>query len=309
MPDRLTRKQVGLWSLVTFLFGLLVWTSLPKGPLEPEWKGRTLSQWLDTPDFIGVYEYRPTETVTNKEAIEAIRAMGTNCLPWLLARLTRHEEPGQFRAWLDGLARKVEHSVGQIPWETHQRQHTRRETQAIAAFSMLGELAAPAVPQLWSGLQGHDNRLAQFASANALGALGDSGVSVLLSAVTNADARVRQYAVSGLGSAASRHDVAVAALFIAATDSERRVRQFVSLALVQFTNHSSSVVPVFTNLMADSDKVVRHSAMIGLRMYGGDRTLAIPALEVAASDPDARVSNSAKEILDQLRLQSAKPPP
>jgi len=307
--SRSTWKQVGVWSLSLALFSLLVWSSLPKGPTEPQWKGRTLSQWLDTPAFAGFYEYRPVEKAENKEAFDAVRAMGTNCLPWLLARLAPREKPGRFREWLDELALKVEESGGQVPWERSANQHTRQVSRAIAAFFVLGQVAAPAVPQLRDGLLGRDGHLERLASANALGVLGDSGVSVLLNAVTSTDARARQYAVCGLGPSTTNCEMSLAALCKAAADSERRVRQFASLSLAQFTNHSSIVVPALTNLMADSDKLVRHSAMFSLKMYKGDLTAAIPALELAVSDPDTRMSNHAKETLEKLRSQSIKTPP
>lgn len=307
--SRSTWKQVGVWSLSLALFSLLVWSSLPTGPTEPQWKGRTLSQWLDTPAFAGFYEYRPVEKAENKEAFDAVRAMGTNCLPWLLARLAPGEKSGRFREWLDELALKVEESGWQVPWEMSADQHTRQVTRAIAAFSVLGEVAAPAVPQLRDGLLGRDGRLEQLASANALDVLGDSGVSVLLNAVTSTDARVRQIAVCGLGSSAPNRDMSLAALCRAAEDSEWRVRLSVSLSLAQFTNHSSIVVPALTNLMADAVRHVRYSAVVVLGMYKGDITAAIPALELAVSDPDTRMSNHAKETLEKLRSQSVKPPP
>jgi HEAT repeat protein len=48
-------------------------------PREPEYQGRTLSAWLDEYNRAGTWDVEP--------ASAAIRAMGTNCLPLLLAHI------------------------------------------------------------------------------------------------------------------------------------------------------------------------------------------------------------------------------
>lgn len=303
MPNGFTPKRSGWWGAALIIVSCLIAAYVTRLPVEPEWKGKTLSQWLDTPDFIGFYEYRVAETKANEEPIAAIRAMGTNCLPWLLARMTADYQPGILRGWLDDLARKIEVLAGYAPWETYSRFQTRRQTQAIAAISVLGEVSAPVAPELQRGLLTPTHQLDQLACASALGVMGDTGISVLLSAVTNTDAKVRQFAVSGLGCSSTRHGEALAALLRAAQDSEKRVRQFVALSLVEFTNHSHVVVPALTNLMADPDQIVRFSAVSSLDMYAGDRTTAITALERLMSDADPKVSDRARNTLDRIRSQ------
>ena len=75
--------------------GLIAWrTSRSR---EPGYQGKRLSQWLD--------EYnRAGSAVEAKLASEAIRAMGTNSLPFLLAHIKHTNSPIQERIF--GLFRK-----------------------------------------------------------------------------------------------------------------------------------------------------------------------------------------------------------
>src|SRR5688572_24082120 len=81
---RVRRNRVITIVLIAFgIFAVLVWAP---GPSEPVHKGRPLSAWL-----VDV-AYTQPESV-RQEARKAIRAMGTNAIPWLIADL-RYKEPG-----------------------------------------------------------------------------------------------------------------------------------------------------------------------------------------------------------------------
>src|SRR4051812_42896897 len=65
----------------------IIWR-LPKGE-GPSYQGRSLSQWVDRIDDNGmwpgvVWETLPKKTAKQLEAAEAIRAIGTNGIPFLL---------------------------------------------------------------------------------------------------------------------------------------------------------------------------------------------------------------------------------
>src|SRR5947208_533266 len=63
------RVMLVLAGVLAGLVVFLVWL----GKLEPEYQGKTLSEWLHSPDS----DSRETQAV-------AVRAIGTNALPWLL---------------------------------------------------------------------------------------------------------------------------------------------------------------------------------------------------------------------------------
>jgi hypothetical protein len=75
--------KVALAVLLLFIAVFAGW--LLTRPQEPEYQGRRLSDWLD--------DYNRASTWDKPETAAAIRAMGTNCLPFLLARI-KHKPPG-----------------------------------------------------------------------------------------------------------------------------------------------------------------------------------------------------------------------
>jgi hypothetical protein len=118
--------------LVTLvILGWMSWAALHSR--EPEYKGKRLSAWLD--------EYNKAGSMDKtKPASEAIRAMGTNCLPFLLANIKHRDSP---------LKQKLLKLVA--------KQHLIRipfygddpcRYNSVLALSVLGYDAAPLCPEL-----------------------------------------------------------------------------------------------------------------------------------------------------------------
>lgn len=306
MPARPTRKQVAVWSAVLTVFGLLVWASLPKSPVEPEWKGKTLSEWLNSAGFSGSYFHRSTGE--SGEAFEAIRVMGTNCLPWLLARLSPFEQPGRIQVWLDEIAYKMAENGTRVPWMSAETRQIRRRGQALEAFSVLGRLGEPALPDLEAGLFMRNLKLDGRASAQALAGISERGVLLLLTAVTIANATVRQNAICGLAQPVALNEQALAALQNAVRDGDAGVRAHAAVSFGSYTNDSPVVVPALAKLLSDMNKTVRRASAYALASYKADITTAIPALEIAARDSDELIRSSAEGALDAARKYSRAAP-
>ncbi len=96
-------------------------------PHEPEYQGRTLSAWLD--------EYNRAGTWDVESASAAIRAIGTNCLPFLLAHIKHN--PSALGIKLLQVARKQQ--LLHLPFYGEDRYRSA----SIVALRALGPQAAP----------------------------------------------------------------------------------------------------------------------------------------------------------------------
>jgi hypothetical protein len=119
--------------IVGAIIGLLLWPS----KREPQYNGVSLSLWLVRYD---------SGIKAQDEAVDAIRHIGTNALPFLL-RWIQHEN-----GWKDSLGKKL------LNWPVVGRNHlahrliwsmtSQRANSAVNGFRILGSQANPALLEL-----------------------------------------------------------------------------------------------------------------------------------------------------------------
>lgn len=125
------RNRILLIGLLAIVLGGVAWAALR--PHEPVYQGKRLSQWLD--------EYNRAETWEKTEpASKAMRAMGTNCLPFLLSHLKQTKSPIK-RKFFDLVAKQ--HWI-KFPFYGEDPYYST----SILALRALGSNAAPLCPEL-----------------------------------------------------------------------------------------------------------------------------------------------------------------
>lgn len=166
------------WRGMTILAGIgivltigLLWPSD-----EPIYRGRSLSSWLRG------FESESMEA--RQQSAEAVRQIGTNALPPLIALLYQpisRNEP-RWRSWLRGVLSKQSFLKFDVPRAPDLR------TEALAALHALGPMAKEAVPALERTLYESppDHR-----SLVVLAGIGPAGVPTLTRALTNSEKVVR----------------------------------------------------------------------------------------------------------------------
>jgi hypothetical protein len=80
----MNRKRAILICCAAFIAAVVV-IAWPRGPKEPEYQGRKLSEWMHLAGLSRGFD--PSAGVGDpslEESKAAIRAMGTNCLPYLV---------------------------------------------------------------------------------------------------------------------------------------------------------------------------------------------------------------------------------
>jgi hypothetical protein len=135
-------------------------------PHEPEYQGRRLSDWLD--------DYNQASTWDIPETAAAIRAMGTNCLPFLFACIKR--KPSPLKAKLVMLLSKQQ--LLKLPFYGV----NRFRYPSIIALHALGPQAVPLCPDL---VELAKNPYASWWATMSLLAIGTNAVPFLEAACQN----------------------------------------------------------------------------------------------------------------------------
>ena len=261
-------------------------------PREPTYQGRSITTWLDAAAFQNE-AWWPGQEATDK----AVRAMGTNAVPFLLRRIchSRNAE-SEFRAriaswlWRHNFRKQAVRYYD--PWGQE-----RMET-AIEGLHALGASAVPTLIEFYRGKS--DDHLV------ALGCLGWT-----------------------------RAQEAIPFLLVEANSTNSLVRRRVFWVMGVIHTNAESVVPVLVKGLQDPDLNVRVSAASTLREFGTDAQQAVPALsrfaaeeaEALKSSPDSpehrTAKDAAEEALDEITRRkvifdsrlvspqnpSGKPPP
>lgn len=169
------RRIIILLILPVMLLGVLLalhfWPSS-----EPSYNGKTLSEW--------VHEYEAYHQVPGAPqrqiAVDAIRHIGTNAIPFLLAWI-QYEEP----AWVSELPEALQsHSM---------------DNDGIAAFyaaqrvfDILGPQAKSAIPELSDIVTNSTDPNIVVGAAVAMTSIGPDALPAYLDAITNQQGRLRQ---------------------------------------------------------------------------------------------------------------------
>lgn len=305
-------------------------------PSEPSYEGRRLSEWLR--DF-GSRQPNDTEEPERqaRQAAEAIRHLGTNCLPVLLKMIQVRDSvvKDKLTAWTD------RHSF--IKFNFTSAEELRN--QALDAFAALGPVARPAIPELTVLLNRdqHDPYI-QYAAAGALARIGPETIPPLAAALTNRSSFVRVAAISALGYSklpgrevipllvqglrdahpdarrlAARSlgrwtdlpELSVPALIQATQDNEEDVCHLALLSLGQYKSRQKNIAAALVNILGDKDRKSLAPFVLEVLqdLAPNESELLVPAATAAMDDPDFRIRSQAVSLLGRCgpRARSAVP--
>lgn len=264
------------------------------GPKEPSYQGRSLSAWLD--------EWGQAYNARTNPATIAIRAIGSNGLPLLLARVAKDQSPAQRDFWR--IAEKVFPRGRE--WNPTNIEIPRAVT-AAEAINLLGVDAKPAFPKLTNLFSTGPHCLA---AGIALAGIGHDGVAVLLHALNDQDWVRRYCAATALGEARSDlGEVVLALLELVKAEGQKNedylVRGAAGSALVRLHQEPDMVVRVFSELLTNSDDNMRIFGASLLAGLGADAKAAVPLLLKERNDTNTDVRESAERALRKIDPLSA----
>ncbi len=264
-------------------------------PREPTYQGRKLSSWVID---LNCYEF-----VENRDAAEAaFRHFGTNALPYLSQELRSKDSnfKQKIMSWNERFQNRWDHNLIKLTSADYHR------SGASQAIGILGSQAAPLIPDLIANL--NDPELTGD-SANALGAIGEPALPVILATADSTNWYFRWAAAVAL-TPFTNQPKATQTLHSLARDVQPEVRQAVAETIGNFQNDPESNVPLLATMLSDTNSSVRQTACTALLGFGAEACRAAPALSNAMADsalvPEAarvfrQISpNAAPEILGLL---------
>jgi HEAT repeat protein len=274
--------------LVLAVFLAVGLASLLLAPKEPSYQGRGLSSWLD--------EWARAYDDPRNEAATAIRGIGSNAVPILLARLSHHQPPRHQAFW-----RSIRRFIPD-QWNPIYRQITDQVT-AANALNLLGTNAQSAFPSLtnlfWSKREA-------VTAAIALAGMGSQGVSELLSAMTNKEWTLRLYAIGGLGNARFDFDRVVPALIeivkVKETNQEERLlHDSARIALDRVSGSGAQVAPAVSELLKSADPEIRRDGVMILGNLMCEAKTAETLLAQMRSDTNSEVREAVENAFNLLK--------
>jgi hypothetical protein len=276
-------------------------------PREPKYQGRTLSEWIKDS------APRKSPDPETARAIEAVRRIGTNGLPWLIKWISAKEPPD----WQIRLTK-----AGRLPrWVRLQllpslfginSYYVHRRT-ALDGFLILGPDAAPAVPQLLQIIAESPK-----GTSPASGVLDGFGTETVLpyalSALTNRanSIELRVAAAMWINRAAPNleSETVTSLMTQCVRENNPNFAQSAAVTLASRGAEPALVIPYLTNCLANPKPDTRWSAASALRGYHETASNAVPALVKALTDTHPIVREFAADAIwdiDPEALQKAAP--
>jgi hypothetical protein len=278
------KKRVVILLCLTAFCGVIWFLPGYLSPAEPVWQGKKLGQWLtecssDDPRDL------------TDSAQRAIRAMGTNALPFLLRMVgttdsgAKHELRSRFNtSFIKRLT----------------PMHYNYRISGAAGIEALGEMAAPAAPELIKML---DNEQTEYPAALGLGAIGPPAIPLLVQTLTNRSGSIRMGAVQALNFMHGAEG-AILDLLRCLDDPEPGVRICAAVALGDMRKQPDRVVPKLMERLNDTDGSVRAGAAMAIGLFQAQARMAVPKLKELQNDPSVEVRRQATIALQRVEAVS-----
>lgn len=292
------QKKSACIALFLVLIGMAVYFITAED--EPTHDGKSLSYWLDKFDYHSNFaDSQGRRSPEWHETVQAIRAIGTNAVPYLVRQLQKSE----FRL-KTLLVQSAQRWYGPIPVANRRKINFfktdfGKKRDAIEALSILKAQATGAVPQLIVMLQSGDDRHAQLA-ADALTHIGPQGAAAVPALIEKLKQR-KTYAfgaIEGIGSAA--HE-AVPILTTLMRDRDVNYRINAIWAIRSMGPSAADALPVLLSSLNDTNASVRSSALTAIGRIGIRTEPVLHCISVLTNDPDSAVSADAKRVASLLR--------
>jgi hypothetical protein len=265
---------------------------------EPSYQGKRLSEWVrgaGPTRGTGIFSFYP-----NAGEAEAIKAIGTNALPYLLNWIGG--QPPTQRSRLLGHLRKLPLLSSVVPKE----ERTVSASDAAAGFCALGPQARGAIPKLTRILD-NSNYNYPGVAASALGGIGKDAIPALLELVTNRPAH-KSIPIPALESAwfalGTNGCLTEPVLLSHLTDNVKPGVPVTCASLLRMLGRmkieTKAAVPALCAAIESSNRVVRIVALNALPDFGDRARPAVPLLLKALTDPASDIRRNATNVLTRI---------
>jgi hypothetical protein len=259
---------------------------------EPEYKGKTLSEWL----IAYRQPYGAVAPVISEEAAQAIRQIGTNGAPFLVKWI---RESRKMPRWKDTLLALTQRNP-QLPSESE-----LRAMRAVWGFKILGPDAQAVIPDLVQVANQGNTERAPLA-IGALGYLGKDALPSLLTWATNRGFQFRAAAIAATGRMGYLGTNAHPAVVMLIQCIENR--EFDPLAadmLGRLRVDSDLSVPALAGCLQSPNRFLRLNAVTSLGKFGEKSRGTVPELLRILSEPPGPTNNGDGPFVLQIAATNA----
>jgi|SRR5579872_6866908 len=233
------RQRIVLVALLVAVLGGFAWLVLSRTQPELVYQGKDLKFWLES-----CMDSRAGGLMQD-EAKTAVREIGTNGLPLCLSWLSAEDSVPKQK--LIQLARMLS-----VHWHTD----SERRELAFNGLTVLGPIAAPAVPALVDLLNSADPDV-QVGAARVLGSIGPAARNAspaLVKSLQSTNAYVRLFATKTLGEIHTQPEVVVPALLqsLGNLNIHPSLFVFTTEALLKFRGPRSGIISVINPFLTNS---------------------------------------------------------
>lgn len=278
----------------------VVWTVIPSD--EPTYHGRKLSYWVTS---FGPFSVKVSAKLKD-DAREAIQAMGTNAVPYLL-RWVQYEPTDKVRKlrdWINAGKKKLGLEINLYD------EQQMLGANAVFAFSALqGEAKAQSIRELAYIMTNAVSKTSIYHSSEALGHIGGEAIPIIFGGLTNQNVMIRHYAAMALPHLRSNAIPAIPTLVGFFEDEEVALSGLRALQMLDVDPQIK--ISAVTNCLLSTNAGVRYWATESLGNGGKDARPIVSLLLRALDDPSVRVRRGAigaLQRIDATVLDKAKKP-
>lgn len=287
------RSNLAIAALVCALITALIFATSQRqqGPVQ---NGRRLSEWLLLLSPATTSSRKLDELSAAEEAPKAIRALGTNALPYLIKAITVDERPSSFQGVGVRLMtqlpylRKID-PLRQLVYGYSNTEH-QRARGAHRAFEILGPAAEPAISALLQVANSNINWSTTYTAICALEAIGPAAQPALVGIIeTNRNNAARTTAIGCLapGEPAA---ASVPLLIELLRDSDPAIVRAAVRALGRLKAHAEITVRALTDCLrnlqpvrpasgfSDYELRLKRELAFALESFGDQSHEAVPVL-------------------------------
>ena len=269
----------------------------PRGPREPVYEGKRLSEWIEDAHPTLRYTTGMELSKEQEAALQAIHAIGTNALPWLMYEYTRPLSKWRltYNRWADRRTKwKFRFDAGQS-----------RIGRATSGLELLGSDIAPALPEL-AGLLGDraPGRAAEMVMAQGTW----QAVPYFVKAVNSTNPHIQVAAVHGLSMLTVTVAAAVPPLVLSLQSTNFWIRVSAAEGLQRTPFHPELTIPALTVALSDPVPHVQRMAASSLASLQNIADSLIANLRQQMQSTNLAVVLTASNALHLLHSTPARPP-
>jgi hypothetical protein len=292
--------------LGVFLVALLLFELRERRP-EPTFEGKSLGFWLHLYDSTLRQGVTVTDPIKHDEAAKAVRAIGSNAVPFLI-EMIRFQGKGADRRNSEGvcgfLALGPVGAGGALPLAEVLASSNSSASQWAAgrALCAIGLPASNAVPNLMQATHS-TNSLARLISLFVLNNFRidpEKVIPLLVQSFQDREFDVQLEAISGAGKWGAEAARTVPDLVLVTKNTNPRLRRVACGALGNIANVPQVAIPALLDALHDPVPFVRAEAAWALGRFEAKARIAVPALKELLHDEDREVRFSAEKALTAI---------